>query len=266
MTFLEVNGYPLRVVMNSGVSTETGVKVNETQMLKGGNGWSAPTFRVNKGNYGVTFTVDIIIKETDIYNGYSLKTIIDNWEIHSEPVTVITDAMDVPNSKYIVTLGKKKQTTHYNSLWEVNFHEYLAPGSFFSWVRTKGDSMSPIDFILVNAPLPIWYGSPTRVIEALILKLQEKGYGVVDREFNRKYNPDYLYTDLLDNKDFLEGKYFYVDDSGDLYGKIVYTVALFNAQNGVTDRTGRATRETIDILLQGKAISNPALTDTMGVK
>ena len=261
MAFLEANGVPLRVIMNSGVSTETGVKVNETQMFKGG-GWSAPTYRVNKGNYGVTFSVDIIVKETDIYNGLTLKTILDNWEIHSDVINVITDAIDIPNSKYILTIGKKKQTTHYNSIWELTFHEYLADGMYFSWVRTKGGSMSPIDYILFNAPLPIWYGSPTRVIQALILKLQQKGYGIIDSALYRKYAPEYLYTDILNNQDFLEGYYFYHDNSGDLYEKIVYTVALFNSMNGVSDRTGRATRETIELLLQDTAELNRNLIQT----
>lgn len=262
MPFLEVNGYPLRVVMESGVSTETGVTVKETQMLKGGNGWSAPIFRVNKGNYGCTFTVDIIVKETDMYKGTSLKTIIDNWEIHSEPVTVRTDAMDVPNSKYIVTIGKKKQTAHYSSTWELNFHEYLAPGSFFSWVRTKGGSMSVVDWILVNAPLPIWFGSPTRVIQALIMKLQQRGYAIFDSELYNRYNPRYGHQDITGGADSMQGYYFYHDDSGDLYDSVAYTVALFNSQNGVADRTGRATQETIDLLLQDKASLNRALVDT----
>lgn len=185
--YFEINGIPLKVVLKDGFSTTMGTDIKETELLMQSSTLNAPTFYFNKGDHGIEFDISVVMKETYYYNDLPIMDHLNQWNKLNTPVSVVTDAMDVPNSKYIMTIKSKKQTNHYHSIWKLHFHQFYENNlSFESLYRDKTSTLSALDRILVKY-LQIDANSPKEVILALQKKLVMKGCWN-DQSYQRKPN------------------------------------------------------------------------------
>ncbi|WP_407415812.1 peptidoglycan-binding protein [Methanobrevibacter sp.] len=79
----------------------------------------------NNGSGGITFTVEVIINEDDVYGNTSVLNVLDNIYTNTEVVSVVTEALDIPNGEYIITKNpKRKQTYKGSTNWELEFTTY----------------------------------------------------------------------------------------------------------------------------------------------
>ena len=174
--YFEVNKIPLKVVFNDGFNTTMGTSVKETELLQDNRTLNAPTFFFNKGNHGVEFEISVVIKEEYYYNGYPIADSLNQWDKWLTPVSVVTDAMDIPNTKYIMKIKSKKQNAYTYSIWKLRFKEFYE--NSFSFEYTYADKISTLSSIdrLLAQYYEIREGSPTIVVKALQTKLQMLGY------------------------------------------------------------------------------------------
>ena len=225
--YFEVNKLPLKVVMNEGFQTEMGTSVKETELLMDTNTLNAPTFFFNKGNHGIEFEISVVIKEEYYFNGYPVADSLNQWSKWMTPVSVVTDAMDIPNTKYIMSIKKKKQTDKSKSIWKLRFKEYYENSlSFENTYSDKTASLSSLDLILIKYQR-IDQNSPKEAVLALQQKLMYKGCWN-NRSYQRK--PNGVWTDEMPS---------------DIYGfqYKVFGDAISHRKNGVCDR------DTIEALL-----------------
>lgn len=175
MGFFEVNKIPLKVVMNDGFDVTSGSNISETTLLYDDQELNAPTFYFNKGFNGIDFEITIVMKEEYFYGGRAFMDYLNQWDKWNTVVTVVTDAMDVPNGKYVVRIKNKKQTLERTSIWKLRFKQYYENSlSFESMYTYKTSSLSAIDQTLLKYH-EIDYYSPKEAILALQKKLQQKG-------------------------------------------------------------------------------------------
>ena len=173
--YFEVNKIPLKVLLGDGFQTKMGTDVKETDLLKFEDTLNAPTFFFNSGDHGVEFEISVVIRESYYYNNLPISDYLNTWNKTSVPVSVVTDAMDVPNSKYIMTIKSKKQNRKVQSIWKLRFKQYYENNLSFDTVYSgKTTSLSAQDQLLLKYNL-IDKNSPKEVILALQQKLQRYG-------------------------------------------------------------------------------------------
>jgi hypothetical protein len=173
--YFEVNKIPLKVVLHDGFTTTPGTSVKETDLLQQSHTLNAPTFYFNQGDHGVEFDISVVIKESYYYNTQPVADYLNGWNKTTTPVSVVTNAMDVPNSKYILTIKSKKQTNHYHSIWKLHFHQFYENNlSFENLYSEKTASLSAEDQILLKYQF-IDKNSPKEAILALQKKLVLNG-------------------------------------------------------------------------------------------
>lgn len=79
----------------------------------------------NNGYGGITFTVEVIIDEDDLYNGGSVLTVLDRIYRNTEVVSVVTEAVDVPDEMYVISKNPNRtQTRKGSTSWELEFTTY----------------------------------------------------------------------------------------------------------------------------------------------
>lgn len=175
MGFFEINKVPLKVIMNDGFDVNSGSNISETTLLYDDQELNAPTFYFNKGFNGIDFEISVIMKEEYFYNGRAYMDYLNQWDKWNTVVTVVTDAMDIPNGKYVVRIKNKKQTLEKSSIWKLKFKQYYENSlSFESMYTYKTSSLSAIDQTLLKYH-EIDYYSTKEAILALQKKLQQKG-------------------------------------------------------------------------------------------
>lgn len=175
MGYFEVNKVPLRVITTSGFDANTGSNVKETTLLYDNNEMNSPTFFFNSGFDGIDFEVSVDIRENDYYNGRSFIDYLRQWDKWNTVVSVVTDAMIIPNGKYVMSIKGKSQVTTYSSEWKLRFKQYYENSlSFESMFNNKTSSLSSVDQTLIKYS-EIDYYSPKEAILALQQKLQQKG-------------------------------------------------------------------------------------------
>lgn len=173
--YFEVNTIPLNVIMKDGFSTTMGTSTKETDLLMHSSTLNAPTFYFNSGDHGVEFDISVVMKESYWFNDLPVMDHLNMWNKNNVPVSVVTDAMDVPNSKYILTIKSKKQTSKYSSIWKLHFHQFYENQlSFENLYTDKVSTLSVWDQILVQYWV-INENSPSYAILALQTKLMYKG-------------------------------------------------------------------------------------------
>jgi hypothetical protein len=174
--YFEVNKMPLRVLMDDGFDTKMGTTIKETELLRDNLSLNAPTFFFNKGNHGLEFEISIVMREKYYFNNMPAADSLNQWSKWMIPVSVVTDAMDVPNGKYIMSIKGKKQTDKSKSIWKLRFKEYYENSLTFEENYTKKTaSLSSVDQVL-SQHRSISELSPKNQILALQMKLQELGY------------------------------------------------------------------------------------------
>ena len=173
--YFEVNQIPLNVIMSDGFSTTMGTSTKETDLLMQSSTKNAPTFYFNQGDHGVEFDISIVIKEQYYFNDLKVADHLNMYDKNNTVVSVVTDAMDVPNSKYIMTIKSKKQTSKTYSVWKLHFHQFYENNLTFENMYTdKVSTLSAQDQILVKY-IQIDANSPSDAILALQQKLMYKG-------------------------------------------------------------------------------------------
>ena len=185
--YFEVNTISLNVIMKDGFSTTMGTSTKETDLLMESSTRNAPTFYFNSGDHGVEFDISVVMKEQYYFNDLKVADHLNMWDKNNTPVSVVTDAMDVPNSKYIMTIKSKKQTSKFISIWKLHFHQYYENQlSFENLYTDKVSTLSAQDQILVKY-IQIDQNSPKEAILALQQKLMYKGCWN-SRSYQRKPN------------------------------------------------------------------------------
>ena len=116
--FFTLNNIPLRVNQDKGVSVVSGLNIHTTQLKPNDEKHSATHFN-NTGYEGKEFEVTLVIKESDYYNGKKVLDILEELVIQMKVVSIVTKALDVPNSKYIIIndirqkLEQERAKTHH---------------------------------------------------------------------------------------------------------------------------------------------------------
>lgn len=175
MGFFEINKVPLKVIMNDGFNVNSGSNISETTLLYDDQELNAPIFYFNKGFNGIDFEISILMKEEYFYKGRAYMDYLNQWDKWNTVVTVVTNAMDIPNGKYVVRIKNKHQTLEKSSIWKLKLKQYYENSlSFESMYTYKTSSLSSIDQILMKYH-DIDYYSTSEAILALQKKLQQKG-------------------------------------------------------------------------------------------
>lgn len=173
--YFEIDGIPLKVIINQGFTVTPGIDIKETDMLKQTFSGNAPVFYFNSGNHGVEFEISCIMKASYRYDDYTVMDYIDSRHKYLIPVIIVTDALDVPNNKYIVQVKNKTQKDHNFSIWKLNFHEYYEDNlSFEKFYTKKTVGLSADDLELLKYET-IDGNSPKSAILALQRKLNLHG-------------------------------------------------------------------------------------------
>ena len=173
--YFEIDGIPLKVIMNNGFTVTPGIDIKETDMLKQTFSGNAPVFYFNQGNHGIEFEISCIMKASYRYDDYTVMDYIDSRHKYLTPVTIVTDALDVPNNKYIVQVKNKTQKDHNFSIWKLKFHEYYEDNLSFEKFYTKKTATLSADDLELLKYQTIDANSPTRTIFALQRKLNLHG-------------------------------------------------------------------------------------------
>ena len=240
--YFEVNKIPLKVLLGDGFQTKMGTDVKETDLLRYEDTLNAPTFFFNTGNHGVEFEISVVIRESYYYGDVPVMDYLNAWNKTSIPVSVVTDALDVPNSKYIMMIKSKKQSNKRQSIWKLRFKQYYENNlSFENVYSDKISTLSAQDTILVKYNL-IDKNSPKNVILALQQKLQSKGcFNPYKYTIGQYGIPDYLLDDDLNRVPRIPTGMWDEPMTDDIFR--FQTMMNLSNKNGVCDR------ETINALL-----------------
>ena len=143
------NPMKLKVVQGSGVEVNPDLEINVTNLNNGNRHF------LNNGYGGINFKIDVIIKKDEVfpsprtksnpivfkmvnnmgvYTGggtsvyYENTPIIDKlheWIISMTPLYVVTDAIDIPNGRYIIKNNStRKQSYNDYTVWNLEFAEF----------------------------------------------------------------------------------------------------------------------------------------------
>ena len=174
--YFEINGIPLFVKLNDGFSVTPGISIKETDMLKQTTTMNAPTFYFNTGNHGIKFEISVLMRPTDYWGNATVMDYIDEWFKTMTPVTVVTDALDVPNAKYIVKVKSKKQTKHNFSVWKLEFKQYYEDDWSFEKFYTEKTASLSVEDLQILKETDIGSYSSYESVQALKRKLSSVGY------------------------------------------------------------------------------------------
>ena len=240
--YFEVNKMALRVIMDDGFDTDMGTTIKETQLLQDNRTLNAPTFFFNKGNHGIEFEISIVMKEKYYSNNMPVADSLNQWSKWMIPVSVVTDAMDVPNGKYLMSIKGKKQTDKFKSIWKLRFKEYYENSFTFEETYTKKTStLSSIDQVLVHLRVGINEFSHKTHILALQRKLQMLGFWTdVVWEFNNGQ-----WSRLLDD----DGEPVKRVPNGVWDNDMQKDISDFQRSVGITNKNGKCDRDTITLLV-----------------
>lgn len=174
--YFEVNQLKLKVVKNNGFNvSHSGSNVKTTKLMYEDGNNNSPSFYFNSGFDGIEFDVSVLMQESYYYRDRAFSDYLNEWDKFNTVVTVVTDAMDIPNGKYTMKIENKKQTNTKQSIWKLEFKQYYENNySFENIYNSKSKSLSVVDQTLLKYR-EINQFSPKEAIYALQLKLQQKG-------------------------------------------------------------------------------------------
>ena len=198
MGFFEVNKLSLHVTDN-GFDVKSGANIKETTLLYDDQEMNASTFFFNNGFNGIDFEISIIMREDYFYKGRAYMDYLNEWDKWNTVVSVVTDAMDVPNGKYVMRIKNKKQTGPKQSIWKLRFKQFYENSLSFESIYTyKTSSLSALDQTLLKYR-EIDYYSTKEAILALQKKLQQKGCW---SDIQRDKNGQTIMVDTSDGPDY----------------------------------------------------------------
>lgn len=113
----------LRVIQDNGISVVPDVDINISDLNVKNNLKFKQFF--NTGDGGITFKVNIIILKTDMFGNTSVTDYLKNLISNMLPISVVTDAMDIPNGTYLITKNsERKQSYDTSTEWTLEFTTY----------------------------------------------------------------------------------------------------------------------------------------------
>lgn len=175
--YFEVNKIPFKVLTKNGFDSDTGVSITRTRLLHSNQFNNVPSHNFNQGNAGVNFEVSIMVRPEYLYEGKQYSEYLEIWEKYQKVVDVVTNAFDVPNGKYTLSIKNRKQTNKWFSIWKVEFYQYYEGSASFGGADEYiGEIYSSIDRTLINADTTIDSTSDSEYIKALQQKLIDNGY------------------------------------------------------------------------------------------
>lgn len=112
---------PLRVEKDVDVIPDMDISV--TKLNKVGNSRFNHFF--SNGYGGITFKVTALLKTSDVWNNESISNILQQWYENMTPLSIVTDAIDIPDDEYIITKNpSRKQHYKTSTEWELEFTTY----------------------------------------------------------------------------------------------------------------------------------------------
>ena len=128
---------PLRVIRSGGFDVTPDYNIIVTDLNWGGDGVAYKKF-YNKGYGGITFKINILLKEDDTWNStfyqsfkgsesseFNLLSVLKEIIRSMTPVKVVTDAIDIPDGNYLITKNpSRKQSNDNITIWELEFTTY----------------------------------------------------------------------------------------------------------------------------------------------
>lgn len=133
---------PLKVLTDKGVDVDVDFKIKSTDLNTDASNNKYRKFH-NNGNGGVTFKIDVIIDKDEswgygkqggadfVYYGVKypararIKVWLDFWYTNMTPLYIVSDAIDVPNGKYIISNNPtRKQNYRKHTVWTLEFTTY----------------------------------------------------------------------------------------------------------------------------------------------
>lgn len=182
MSFFELNGIPLRVIQDSKINTTLGINISETE-LKHDKKEETPIFFFNTGYTGVTFEIECLIKSSDTYQGKYVQDIIQEYARSMTTVTVVTEAIDIPNDKYVIISIDSEQEYKGESVWKLKFRQYYSSPYSTKLEPRSSDGESSLDIAIGKCKVPIQTGSQESACIRLIQqKLKKLGYYLFDNQ------------------------------------------------------------------------------------
>ena len=172
--FFEVNGIPLTV--NRKITVNAQINITSTKMH--GLDTSRQRLHLNHNGYtGVDFEVEVLFNKDEYYGNKLKKDIIKEYYKTMTVVTVVTEALDIPNDKYVIMDNKMKQSYDDYTVWSLKFQQqFYRSESEMKYVATS-NGLSSYDQLLGKVKTPMStnrYNDPADVI-ALKLYLQRCG-------------------------------------------------------------------------------------------
>ena len=195
--YFEVNGIGLIVKLSDGFSVTPGISIKETEMLMQTATMNAPTFYFNQGDHGDEFDITVVMKASYRYGDYTVADYLNMWHKNITPVSVVTDALDVANSKYIMTVKSKKQTSFNFSVWKLHFHQFYENNQSFEKMYTSKTSTLSADDLELLKYTVIDKNSPSSAILSLQRKLLVHGSFRPYTEDNQKRTPNGVWDDRM---------------------------------------------------------------------
>lgn len=128
---------PLRVTRSGGFEVTPDYNIVVTDLNWGSDGVAYKKF-YNKGYGGISFKINILLKENDTWvssfyqsykgaetNEFNVLTVLKEIIRSMTPVKVVTDAIDIPDYNYIITKNpSRKQSNDNTTIWELEFTTY----------------------------------------------------------------------------------------------------------------------------------------------
>lgn len=195
--YFEINGIPLLVKLSDGFSVTPGINIKETDMLMQTATMNAPTFYFNQGDHGVEFDISVMMRESYQYGDYTVMDYLNTWHKNLTPVSVVTDALDIPNAKYIMSVKSKKQTRHNFSIWKLRFKQFYENNQSFERMYSEKQSTLSADDLELMKYQTINANSPKSAILALQRKLLSHGSFKPYTDNNHKRIPNGVWDDYI---------------------------------------------------------------------
>lgn len=112
---------PLRVEKDVEVIPDMDISV--TKLNKVGNSRFNHFF--SNGYGGITFKVTVLLKASDVWNNESIINVLQQWYENMTPLSIVTDAIDIPDGEYIISKNpSRKQHYKTSTEWELEFTTY----------------------------------------------------------------------------------------------------------------------------------------------
>ena len=192
--FFTLNNIPLRINQDKGVSVISGLNINTT-LLKPNDEFNSANHFNNNGYEGKEVEVTIVIKENDYYNGKKVLDILEPLIVKMQVVSIVTQAVDVPNAKYIIISDKREQNYENITNWTLKFKELYSTKTYANSTYKKSVSSIPktkkststLDSKLKKCKVPLSINSKGNCVIYLKKKLKQKGYFKGDVK-NNTYN------------------------------------------------------------------------------